>query len=124
MVSGRRTFGGEGGGTKSQPSQRLGGPRRRAVMPGLRPRSKSQAAFDGGDLFSVGLYMAAPHPGEEALPKVTDLSKGQEEGDRYRGGFWGQRSLEASVIRIIAMFLVPISSSPLSLRGLIFKSEL
>lgn len=56
-------------------------------MPGLRPCSKSRAAFDRGDLFSVGLYMAAPHPGEEALHKVTDLSKGQEEGDRHREGF-------------------------------------
>lgn len=43
--------------------------------------------FDRGDLFSVGLYMAAPHPGEEALRKVTDLSKGQNEGDRYREAF-------------------------------------
>lgn len=67
--------------------------------------------------------MAAPHPGEEAPHKVTDLSKGQK-GRQIQGGLWGQRSLEASVIRIIAMFLVPISSSPLSLRGLIFKSEL
>lgn len=87
MVLERRTFGGEGGGAKTQPSRRLGGPRHRAVMPGLRPCSKSLAAFDRGDLFSVGLYMAAPHPGEEALCKVTDLGKGQKEGDRYREGF-------------------------------------
>lgn len=82
----RRTFGG-GGGTKSQPSRCLGGPRHRAVMPGLRPCSKSQAAFDRGDLFSVGLYMAAPHLAEGALRKVTDLTKGQKEGDRHREGF-------------------------------------
>lgn len=55
---------------------------------------------------------------------MTDLSKRQKEGERYREGFRGQRSLEASVIRIIAMFLVLVSASPLWLCGLIFRFKL
>lgn len=48
-------------------------------------------------------------------------TEGESERERYGEGFWGQRRLEASVIRIIAMFLVPVSASPVLLCGLIFK---
>lgn len=54
--------------------------------------------------------------------KVVDLTKGQKVRDREREGE-GQSSLEASVIRIIAMFLVPVSSSPLLHHDFMFKSE-
>lgn len=82
---------------------------------------RSWAVFDGGDLFSAGLYMVAPRLAEGALRNVADLSKktGLERARSERDmgeGFRGQKRLEASVIRIIAMFLVLVSASPVFAR--------
>lgn len=85
---------------------------------------KSWAVFDRGDLFSVGLYMVAPCLAEGPCAMWQISAKKKKESKRYREGFWGQRSLEASVIRIIAMFLVLVSASLLWLCGLTFRLKL
>lgn len=59
---------------KSQPPQRLRGPRCR----GSEAYFRSWAVFDGGDLFSVGLYMVAPRLAEGG-PALCGRS---QQGDR------------------------------------------
>lgn len=77
---------------KSQPPRRLRGPWCRS----LEAYFRSWAVFDGGDLFSVGLYMVAPRLAEGALRNVADLSKktGLERArrERYGGGIFGVRN--------------------------------
>lgn len=59
---------------------------RRAHGAGARRSTLEAGLFDGGDLFSVGLYMVAPRLAEGALRNVADLSKktGLERARRER----------------------------------------
>lgn len=80
--------------------------------------------FDRGDLFSVGLYMViwlfsawlmGPVQCDRSQQKNKKGGVGERKGCGQ--GFGGQRSLEASVIRIIAIFLVLVEASPIWLCG-------
>lgn len=80
---------GEGGGVaKSQRPQRLWGPQRRTMAPGLRGLAlKSWAVFDRGDLFSVGLYMVAPclAEGPRAMWQISAKDRKREREREIQG---------------------------------------
>lgn len=78
--------------------------------------------FDPADLFSSCSNLHGRSGPVGGGRKVIDLTKGQKVGGREREGE-GQSGLEASVIRIIAVFLVPVSSSPRLHHDFMFTSE-
>lgn len=92
-----------------------------------RPTLKAGLCLIKGICFSVGLYMVAPRLAEGpcAMWQIS-AEDGDASGRARRGrererygtgeGFWGQERLEASVIRIIAVFLVLVSASPVFAR--------